>query len=191
MAKLQNAIEAPETWASGGQVIEISAEISAFSKLAEALGVELERIEAAQHPADWQQVAVTGRVSFGFADAQSDDVVAAVEVRTAVPLVCQRCLEVFNEPLEIDAKLLFVRNEETPERPGYEAWELDEDLVRPLDLADELLVMALPFAAMHNDTDCSAGATDDAPAVEETVRPFADLRAQMEAASTPDEPAKD
>ncbi len=191
MAKPQNAAEAPETWATGGQAIEISAEISALSKLGDALGRELERIEAARHPADWQRAAVTGRVSFGFADAQSDDVVAAIAVRTMVPLVCQRCLEVFDEALEIDAKLLFVRNDETPERPGYEAWELDEDLVRPLDLVDELLVMALPFAAMHDDANCSAGATNDVPAAEETVRPFADLRAQMEAASTPDEPAKD
>ncbi len=191
MAMLLTAAESPEKWASGEQAIEFSADIAAFSKLREALGRELGRVETPRHPAAWEQAAVTGRIHFGFADAQSDDVIATVEVQTRVPLVCQRCLETFDEALEVDARLVFVRDEQTPERPGYEAWELDEELVRPLELADELLVMALPFAAMHDDVNCSAGVSDDAPATEETVRPFADLRAQMEAASTPDKPAKD
>jgi uncharacterized metal-binding protein YceD (DUF177 family) len=191
MAKLLIAAESPETWADGGQVIEFAEEISVFSKLEEALGQELGRIRVAEQPANWKQVVVSGRVSFGFADAQSNDVVAAVAVRTEVPLVCQRCLEAFSAPLEVDEKLLLVRDGEAPGRPGYEAWELEEDSVCPLDLADELLVMALPFAALHDDVNCSAGAVADAPAAEETVRPFADLRAQMKAASTPDEPAKD
>ena len=191
MAKQLTAAESPETWASGGQAIEFSADISAFSKLEAALAQELERIEQAEHPANWKGTTVTGRINFGFRDAQSEDVVAAVAVETEVPLVCQRCLEAFIEPLGVDTTLLFVRGEAADERDDFETWELDEDLVRPVDLADELLVMALPFAAMHEEVNCSAGATDDAPAAKETVRPFADLRAQMEAASTPEEPAKD
>lgn len=191
MAKLLTAAESPKKWADSGQAIEIAEEISAFPKLAEALGKELGRIAAAQHPANWKQTAVSGRIDFDFADAQSDNVVATVEARTVVPLLCQRCLEAFCEPLEIDTRLAFVRRDEPSGRSGYEDWELDEEVVRPLDLADELLVMALPFAAMHENANCSAGATDDTPETEETVRPFADLRAQMEAASTPDEPAKD
>ena len=105
--------------------------------------------------------------------------------------MCQRCLEVFAAPLEIDSKLQFVRDDATPVQSGCEAWELEEAVVRPLDLVDELLVMALPFAAMHDDVDCSGGVTLDAPVTEETVRPFAELRAQMEAASRPEDPAED
>ena len=30
-------------------------------------------------------------------------------------------------------------------------WELDEPQLRPIDVIDELLVMAMPFSAMHDD----------------------------------------
>ena len=191
MAKLLSAAETPESWASGGQAIEISEEISAFPRLGEALVQELERVDPAEHPANWQHTAVNGRVSFGFADAQSSDVIVTVELTTEVPLVCQRCLEAFRESLDVDTSLHLVKDSGSPGRDDYEAWELDEDLVRPIDLVDELMVMALPFAAMHDNGECSAGVPDDTPAAEDTTRPFADLKALMEAASKPDEPAKD
>ena len=66
----------------------------------------------------------------------------------------------------------------------YEVWELDGDELRPLDLVEEVLIMALPMAAAHDSIDrCGplAGqlaATDTvAP---DTVRPFAGLREQMD-----------
>ncbi len=60
--------------------------------------------------------------------------------------------------------------------------------MRPLDLVDELLVMALPFAALHEEASCRRAAVETGAVTEEPLRPFADLRAQMEAASEPGEP---
>jgi uncharacterized metal-binding protein YceD (DUF177 family) len=188
MAKLLSAPESPAKLASTRQVIEISEQISEFPRLSEALEQDLGQLETAQRPAQWQTLPVTGRLRFDFADAQSEDVTVEVEATTVVPLVCQRCLEPFEKQLEADTRLLLVQEADHPGREGLENWELEEDLLRPIDLVDELLVMAMPFAAKHaGDADCGAVA-EEAAAPEETVRPFADLKAQLKAARKPDEP---
>jgi len=73
---------------------------------------------------------------------------------------------------------------------GYEdleVWELDEAMLRPLDIVEELLIMAMPFSAMHdNMADCKAFMSDDGSTdavsdtgAEDLVKPFAALRSQM------------
>jgi uncharacterized metal-binding protein YceD (DUF177 family) len=177
--------------AAGAQVVEIEESIAGFPRLHEALDRGLAVIDPAQKPADWEQARVTGRVRFDVDDAQSTAPVADVVASAQVPQVCQRCLEAFNEPLAVATKLIFVRDNEVPEREGYENWELDEDRFRPLDLVDELLVMALPFAALHDDANCHRAAAVTDAVAEDALRPFADLRAQMEAASNPGKPDED
>jgi uncharacterized metal-binding protein YceD (DUF177 family) len=73
----------------------------------------------------------------------------------------------------------------------YEVWELDEQTLRPQDIVEELLIMAMPFSAKHdNMADCkvflsadpSAGSSDDPShddGTEKLVKPFAALRSQM------------
>jgi uncharacterized metal-binding protein YceD (DUF177 family) len=188
MAKPLTAAVPLATLAGGPQVVEIEERIAEFPRLSEALSGGLAAVDPAHRPANWDLVPVTGRICFDGVDAQSTALAADVTVAVQVPQVCQRCLEAYIEPLAVDTKLIFVREQEAPEREGYENWELDEDRLRPLDLVDELLVMALPFAALHDDDSCRGAATAPEAASEKPLRPFADLRAQMEAASEPVEP---
>jgi uncharacterized metal-binding protein YceD (DUF177 family) len=174
--------------AAGAQVFEIEENITGFPRLYEALHRGLSVIDAAQRPAKWEQALVTGQICFDVAGAQSTTPVADVTASVKVPQVCQRCLDAFSEPLAVATKLIFVRDDEAPEQDGYENWELDEDRVRPLEVVDELLVMALPFAALHDDANCHRTAAVSDAVAEEALRPFADLRAQMEAASKPAKP---
>ncbi len=190
MAKLLTALEAPSRLASSGQAVEISDEISCFPRLSEALEAELERLDPAQRPANWQTEAVRGEARFDFVDPESRDVVAQIVARTVVPQVCQRCLAAFEWPLEADAKLLLASGTDLREREGFETWEIEDDLLKPIELVDELLVMALPFAAKHADDECAVAAEAESK-TKDTVRPFADLKAQLEAAQTPDEPASE
>jgi uncharacterized protein len=104
--------------------------------------------------------------------------------RTAVRLVCQRCLQAMEVPLEIDRSFRFVRNEN-------EAAELDaqveEDILvlsRSLDLrelVEDELLLALPLVPRHEDCRHPAAGlaeppvTDEAPA--ERPHPFAALAA--------------
>jgi len=57
---------------------------------------------------------------------------------------------------------------------------LDEGTLRPLDLLEEALIMAIPLAAMHVDDAVCKQAAEIAEAVTETTQPFAMLKSQME-----------
>lgn len=192
MGKLLTAPTAPEKLASSGQVIEFSQEIRSFPRLEQALGQELETLDEAQVPEDWQSRLVTGVLEFSFADAQSQgEVRAEVEANASVPLVCQRSLEPFDQVLEVIGRLEFVADDKTPVGDGWEAWELDDELLRPAELVDELFVMAIPFAPRKADSDQGEFAEESlAGESRDTIRPFADLRAQIEAAKLPDDPAE-
>ena len=191
MAKPLTAAVPLATLASGPQVVEVKENIEEFFRLSEALRRELAAVDSAHWPANWDQERVTGQISFDRADAQSTELAADVAVTVQVPQVCQRCLDAYREQLAVETKLIFVRDAEAPERDGYENWELEDDKLRPLDLVDELLVMALPFAALHDEASCRRAAAATDAVSEEPLRPFADLRAQMEAASEPGEPEED
>ncbi len=159
--------------------------------LRDALESDLAALAPAERPRDWQSGKVTGVARFDFVDTESREVAVEITAEAAVPQVCQRSLEAFEYRLAIDAKLLLAAGTDAPERDGYETWEVEGDRIRPIDLVDELLVMALPFAAkLANDKDRTGVLAETAEA-SDTVRPFADLKAQMEAASSPDEPAGD
>ena len=70
-----------------------------------------------------------------------------LSIEAGLPLVCQRSLERFVFPVQTVQRLGLIRDEaeEAALPPGYEALLLDEDgLVRPLDLVQDELVLALP-----------------------------------------------
>jgi uncharacterized metal-binding protein YceD (DUF177 family) len=62
----------------------------------------------------------------------------------------------------------------------YEIWETAENTVRPLDIVDEALTMAMPLSPAHVDA-TMCGPLAEKLQLEESklVRPFADLRSQM------------
>ena len=172
---------APSELAASGQVIEIADKISSFERLAEIVGKELETLDPGKRPADWRGGPVTGRLVFSFADAQQRVPALEGNVEATVDAVCQRCLEPFRLPLAVELKLLFTAGtDDFAETDGYEVWELDEDRLRPLDLVEEALVMAMPLAALHvDDVACKRPDKDDSME-SSTTRPFASLRSQME-----------
>ncbi len=173
----------PKVFAERGQVIENNEKLDLFPRLTEAVEADLARVSGAGPGDAWRQRPVAFRLAFGFADTEHGLPALEGRAEVEIPALCQRCLEPFELPLGADFRLLF-------SGPGgradtsldYEVWELEEGLVRPLDVLDEALVMALPFAARHaSDAECGPLASEPQAASDagETVRPFADLRAQM------------
>lgn len=105
----------------------------------------------------------------------------SLQARAEVPLQCQRCLQALTEPLQVDRRFRFVRNEE-------EAAELDEEseddvLALPprLDLVallEDELILALPIVPRHEVCPQPLPQPlDDAPAEEAAPHPFAALAA--------------
>jgi len=168
-------------WAAGPQVIEIACKVSDFEQLSTIVEADLAALDAAKIPAGWRDTVVKGHLSFGFADAQQLLPTVKCRAHVDVDAVCQRCLEAFRLPLQAEADLLLLRLEQDVDGyDDYEVWELNEKLLRPLDLVEELLIMALPFSAMHVDSvSCAALASAEDESAEDMTTPFAALRAQM------------
>ncbi len=136
-------------------------------------------------PQEWRHAPVDIRLQFGWADVQKTLPALTGRVATEVVAVCQRCLEPFEMPVVADLDLLLMRADGGDiGNDGQEVWEIEEETIRPLDLIEEALIMAMPFSALHE----TAEQCEAAPAVEnsggETVRPFADLKAQMDDGKT-------
>jgi len=169
----------PQDFAASGQVIEISEKIGNFEKLAEIIKVDLGALEPDKLPRGWRDSPVDGQLRFGFVDAQDGVPALEGQVVATINAVCQRCLEPFCLSLAVEMRLLFA-GEQSAGDGGYEVWELKEDKLCPADLVEEALIMAMPFSAMHDiDEHCvEAEAVEDR--AEKTVRPFADLKSQMD-----------
>lgn len=169
----------PAELAQRGQVIETKDNLSIFTRLSGIVHEGLAALSAADRPADWRRRPVAIRLRFDWADARREYPAATGSVSATVPAVCQRCLEPFELALQADVRLLLSRDEGTTADDGnYEVWEIDQDTIRPLDIVEELLIMAMPMSASHDEEQECGLQTDEQ--IEDTVRPFADLRAQMQ-----------
>ena len=172
--------KSPPEWLASSQVIEFSEKISFFERLHSALENELSALEDADYPAGWRDERVSGRLEFKRSAAGTDGVWLEIEAKAAATLVCQRCLSAYVETLETALDVVLVGQDEQAEA-GQEAWELEEPTLRPADIVDEALVMALPLSPLHEISACPAAAAEEEPAErEDTIKPFADLRAQMD-----------
>jgi len=110
----------------------------------------------------------------------------AVQVDGEVFLACQRCLR----PCACDvdeSALLAVVARDTDEVPGgYEPLLGDAERLSLAEVIEEQVLLGLPLVPMHDTAaECGAVATaldaaEDEPAVEETQRPFANLRELLE-----------
>lgn len=166
------------------QPIEFTEKLQEFKRLAAALRSDLAALEPAQRPTDWQNEPVTGELRFAAAaarDGLARDGLATLTGRaqTTVTSVCQRCLQPFRWPLAATLEVvLWPPSQTSAGMTGADVWELDDETVRPIDIVDEALVMAMPLSARHeDDAACVAGSVQDDKA---KTTPFATLRAQMD-----------
>ncbi len=176
---LQDHCSAAEL-ASVKQVIEITGRIDTFNGFASIIEADLAALDADKIPSGWRDSAVTGELQFGFADVAGCIPMLTGSATAAVGAVCQRCLEPFQLMLGVEPKLLLLEAEQVVDGyDDFEVWELEEQKMRPQDIVEELLIMAMPLSAMHNNmADCGAFSSDD-EGVEKLVKPFAALRSQM------------
>jgi len=162
------------------QVVEISEKIGNFDGLSTTIEADLAALPRADTPTNWREKHVSGRLSFGFADAHSGVATLEGNLEAGIAAVCQRCLSAFEWRLTTELKLQFVApNDVVEDREGYELWELDDEAVRPSDIVDEALIMAMPLSARHEESaQCVAIASVENG--EKMTTPFASLRTQMD-----------
>ncbi len=171
----------PAQLAASGQVIETKGKLSDFPLLREAVETNLAGLSPAARPKKWRHAPIDIRIAFGWADARRQLPALEGQISARIDAVCQRCLEPFELSLNAQLKLLLsILDGEATTLEEYEIWETAEDTVRPLDIVDEALIMAMPLSPAHDDfAQCGALARKWQPGEADTIRPFADLRSQM------------
>ncbi|GGA86985.1 hypothetical protein GCM10011369_31300 [Neiella marina] len=125
-----------------------------------------------------------GRVEVTLACDRDEQNLAVLraQIRTQLQLECQRCNHPFVEDIELDVTFSPVRDDEAAEQlpAGYEPVMLsDADDVNIHQLIEDEVLLAVPFAPMHDEASCeqsshmSWGEIDEA--AEEKPNPFAVL----------------
>lgn len=103
-----------------------------------------------------------------------------IRVEAGLPLLCQRTLERFVQPVALSQRLGLLREEAEEDAlpPGYEPVLLDaEGQLRPLELVEDELILALPLVPVSPDAE--AIDTEAPPSTDEVeaASPFAALSA--------------
>jgi uncharacterized protein len=177
----------PAELADRGQIIEFKGDIGSFERLMGIAEADFAALEAKNQPRDWRTAPVEASLEFAWTDARKALPAATGRFRVEMPVVCQRCLEPFRMRVQSPLRLLFTSGEEpgdSADTPDYEAWELEADSISLQDVLEESIVMALPLAPVHEKAAECGPLAGDIPAGEaDTIRPFADLKLQMEKAN--------
>lgn len=173
----------PSDFAERRQAFEIKAKIEDFARLVEIIEADLATLDGPIPTQEWRHAPADIRLRFSWADVQKSLPALQGRITAAIAAVCQRCLEPFELSLETGLDLLLVPAGVTRQGDtGREVWEIEHDTIRLIDVVEEALIMALPFSAMHDESqECNAlpAATSTGGKVE-TVRPFANLKQQMD-----------
>ena len=175
----------PAEMAERSQVIEYKGEIGEFERLSAIVKADLESVSKAERPRAWRAGPIEIRIEFSWLDARQSLVAASGQSSARMTAVCQRCLEAFEMPVGAAFNVLFREpdkdSDQYAEMADIEIWELEDETVRPVDIAEESLVMALPLAPMHESPElCGPLAMSPAEDKSDVIRPFAELRSQME-----------
>ena len=171
----------PAQLAASGQVIETQGKLSDLHLLREIVKAEMAGLTVAAAPKKWRHAPIDIRLAFGWADMRHQIPALEGQISARINAVCQRCLEPFELSLNAQLKLLLIEPDgKATAFEEYEILETAENTVRPLDIVDEALIMAMPLSPAHVDaTMCGPLAEKLQSEESKLVRPFADLRSQM------------
>jgi uncharacterized metal-binding protein YceD (DUF177 family) len=172
----------PAELANRRQVLEIKDIVGSFPRLVEIVETDVAGLSLVGHAAKWRQFPVQIKLRFGWTDERQELAFVQGTVGARIVARCQRCLEPFEYELQASPGWLLV-----PPGTGHgddterESWELDDETVRPIDIVEETLIMALPMAAKHADRkDCVSIVSEEPMDRSNKVRPFATLKSQMQ-----------
>jgi len=133
----------PLEFARNGRVLQGEAPVAGFARLCEGLPTPQDG------KLDWR---LAGRMD-GQGGAWLD-----VQARGRVRVICQRCLQAMDLPLDVVNSLRLLRTQEELEamdaleadgRGGVAEYLVAEDRMDGLDLVEDELILAVPYAPMH------------------------------------------
>ncbi len=99
------------------------------------------------------------QVQMSFLFDEEHRTVVKVCVQATLPLICQRCMQTVQYPVDVTAALCPVNDEAEaallPEH--YEPVVLTDEQCSPLNMVEEELLLSIPLVPVHHDKDCALG----------------------------------
>ena len=97
---------------------------------------------------------VTAELEFSFNDARLPMAVGRLKGELSVQ--CQRCLEAMKIPVDQPVSVTFVRSGNTDQDlfEQYDLYEVEDEVVRPVDIIEDELLLLIPQLPMHSDPVC-------------------------------------
>jgi len=175
MSKPMPELLDPRKAAAQGEAYRGDVPLAGLSRLASL--VETGQLSASQGPGGGQAA-----YRLEFQRDESGRAVVEGSVRGQLRLRCQRCTEGYDLAVDAGFKLAVVEGLDEAERlpPEYDPLLLEEPLIRPRDLIEDELILAVPTIPRHAEGACkmpqvgSAGA-ERADGPDERPNPFAPL----------------
>jgi len=181
----------PAELADRSQLFEYKGKVGDFERLVGIVEEALAGVPEADRPRDRRMTPVEVKIRFVWVGAERRMPAITGQARARLTMLCQRCLEVFEMPVVADLRMLLIQPGQDPADvlagDDFELWELETPTVRPVDIVEEALIMAMPLAPKHELVDdCGQlaqkiaqdrGMMQDR---EKATRPFAGLKLQME-----------
>lgn len=175
----------PGYLADRGQVIETEEQIQNLMRLVEIVEADLSAVPAQLLQAQWRNAPVGIKLEFSWVEGHEKIPALTGRITARIAAVCQRCLEPCEVHVETDLNMVLLDELQQASAlasgfSGFEVWELEEESIRPLDIVEEALIMALPLSPLHSSRDqCGSLAGGVIQETPDAVRPFADLKSQM------------
>ncbi|HTQ36634.1 MAG TPA: YceD family protein [Steroidobacteraceae bacterium] len=156
----------------GAKPVNVAVLADAGSRL--SLAIPVERLERIAGLLASREGMVSGSVAFSREEGR---IVAEVELSASLWLRCQRCLQGLLLPIRSRSRVVLLANEEEAAGvpPELETALAPEGRLRPADLVEEELLLALPAAPRHAGS-CPDGRRSGMQENDlQTQRPFAGL----------------
>ncbi len=95
-------------------------------------------------------------IDVGFSVDINHVVLLTGQIKADTKLICQRCMEEMQLPIEIDFQLAFAKSEAEMERlpEGYEATLVEDTPIMLSDIIEDEILLALPTIPKHQDENC-------------------------------------
>ncbi len=172
-----------EKLASARRVFKIYSKIKDFKELTNVIEEDLVALDPKEFPNIWKDNDIIGEIKFDLAGTEKCFPIMIGKFTANIFAVCQRCLGLMETKVQVKPKIALVElGQSIDNLDEFEIWELSESTLKPSEIIEELLIMALPLSLMHNDkSKCKAFLSYlDNEKKQNLVRPFATLRSQLE-----------
>jgi len=115
----------------------------------------LKRLGELLHPGAPGGDAAKVALNFEFSRNEFDIPTISGHLQTRLGLECQRCLDPFELPLELDFRLMIDASDEMLRHSSEDTLYSDDGYINIAEVVEDELILAIPLVAMHEHTACN------------------------------------